>query len=70
VQVHVTRPAPATTRLVVRDDGRGFAPDERSGVDGHMGLTLLEDLVRQADGTLTVRSAPGQGTTVELEVPA
>ncbi|HSD77729.1 MAG TPA: ATP-binding protein, partial [Solirubrobacteraceae bacterium] len=72
VRVDVTRPAPGTTRLVVQDDGRGFAPAERrrSGEQGHVGLTLREELVRQASGTLSVRSAPGSGTTVELEVPA
>jgi two-component system, NarL family, sensor kinase len=58
------------TRLVVQDDGRGFAPDERErrGQDGHVGLALLESLVREADGRLDVRSRPGEGTTVELEV--
>jgi signal transduction histidine kinase len=72
VRVALTRPTPNTTRLVVADDGRGFAAPERerSAEGGHVGLTLLEDLVAQARGTLSVRSEPGQGTTVELEVPA
>jgi signal transduction histidine kinase len=72
VRVEVTRPAPDMTRLVVSDDGAGFAPDarERRGAEGHLGLTLLEDIVAQADGTLDVQSAPGAGTTVRLELPA
>ena len=72
MRVEVTRPAPDLTRLTVRDDGDGFAPEarERRGADGHLGLTLLEGIVAQADGTLAVRSAPGAGTTVELELPA
>ena len=72
VRVEVTRPAPDTTRLVVHDDGRGFAAGdrERRAADGHVGLTLLEGLVAQASGTLAVHSEPGNGTTVELEVPA
>ena len=72
VSVAVTRPQPDLTRLVVSDDGTGFdarAREERSA-EGHLGLTLLEDLVAQADGTLEVRSAPGAGTTVRLELPA
>jgi signal transduction histidine kinase len=71
VRVRVTRLAGAV-RLVVEDDGRGFDSGERDrrGADGHVGLTLLEDLVRQASGTLDVRSQPGRGTRVELEVPA
>lgn len=58
------------TRLVVSDDGRGFGDDERArrGEDGHVGLTLLEGLVREADGRLDVRSRPGAGTTVALEL--
>lgn len=72
VRVEVTRPEPGTTRLVVADDGPGFAAAdrERSAAGGHVGLTLLEDLVAQAHGTLTIYSAPGEGTTVELEVTA
>lgn len=71
VRVDVTRTATGTTRLVVTDDGRGFSEGdrERRGADGHVGLTLLEGLVQQAGGTLAVRSAPGHGTTIELEVP-
>jgi two-component system, NarL family, sensor kinase len=71
VRVVLTRPTPGTTRLVVADDGRGFrASDrERSAKAGHLGLTLLQSLVTQAGGTLSVDSQPGAGTTVELEVP-
>ena len=56
------------TRLVVNDDGRGFDTTARAG-EGHVGLTLLDDLVRQSGGRLDVRSSPGEGTTVVLEVP-
>jgi signal transduction histidine kinase len=35
-----------------------------------MGLTILRDLAESAGGALNVRSAPGAGTTLELEVPA
>jgi two-component system, NarL family, sensor kinase len=72
VRVEVTRPAPATIRLVVADDGAGFGAERRSerAQEGHVGLRLLEDLVAQRGGTLAVRSRPGEGTTVEMEVPA
>jgi hypothetical protein len=60
------RPYPAATRLLVDDDGRGVGPAdrERASASGHVGLTLLEGLVEQAGGTLSVRSRPGAGTTV------
>jgi signal transduction histidine kinase len=58
-------------RLVVVDDGKGFAPGERTAraAEGHLGLTLLEDVVRQSGGRLTVTSAPGTGTRLELDLP-
>jgi signal transduction histidine kinase len=58
-------------RLEVADDGRGFAPAERerSREEGHVGLSLLEELAARAGGRLAVRSAPGQGTTFALELP-
>jgi signal transduction histidine kinase len=71
VSVSVMR-EPGRTRLVVTDDGSGFAPQQRQrrGSEGHLGLSLLQDIVAQANGTLDVRSAPGAGTTVTLELPA
>jgi signal transduction histidine kinase len=59
-------------RLVVADDGRGFDPDVREQrlAEGHLGLSLAEELVRDSGGTLTVESRAGAGTTVRLEVPA
>jgi len=58
--------AEGSVRLVVRDDGRGFD----TAVAGGFGLTAMRTRVEQAGGTLTVRSDPGDGTTLELEVPA
>jgi signal transduction histidine kinase len=61
----------SAVRLVVRDDGRGFAQEEweRRRGEGHLGLSLLEEIVEQAGGSLQVRSSPGGGTTVAVEVP-
>ena len=55
--------------LEVRDDGRGFDVDRT--VDGpHFGLRMLRDLADEAGGTLDVRSHPGEGARLRLEVPA
>jgi two-component system NarL family sensor kinase len=72
VHINVTRDAPGTTRLVVEDDGHGFTKGDRArrGVDGHLGLALVENLAREAGGALSVRSEPNCGTTIELVVPA
>jgi signal transduction histidine kinase len=57
-------------RLVVADDGRGFAvqPDLRSYA-GHWGLLGMRERASQLRGKLAVRSAPGAGTKVVLHVP-
>jgi signal transduction histidine kinase len=54
-------------QLEVADDGRGFDRAETGG-DGHIGLRLLSDLARESGGRLEIRSAPGQGATVRLEM--
>jgi signal transduction histidine kinase len=57
-------------RLVVADDGVGVdlgKIDRRA--EGHLGLRLLADRVESLGGELTIISAPGQGTTVQAELP-
>ena len=58
-------------RLEVVDDGTGFtkARREQSRAEGHVGLSLLEELASRMGGALDVRSAPGEGTSFVLEVP-
>jgi signal transduction histidine kinase len=58
-------------RLEVEDDGRGFTDTqlEARRTDGHVGLSLLRDLVIDAGGSLDVASQPGHGTRVAVEVP-
>lgn len=52
--------------LSVTDDGRGFDPNTQR--DGHLGLRLVEDLVRSVGGRLWISSEPGRTTaTVEVE---
>jgi signal transduction histidine kinase len=53
-------------RLTVRDDGHGFTP---GGADG-FGLAGMRARAEQVNGTLTVTSTTGGGTTIELEVPS
>jgi signal transduction histidine kinase len=59
---------PATVRMEVGDDGAGFDPAGEVG--GGYGLRGMRARVDEAGGRLTVRSAPGQGTSVCVEVPA
>ena len=59
-----------SVQLSVRDTGRGFVPEMiLSGTGGHFGLQNLRSRARKMGGRLTVTSAPGRGTTVEVTVP-
>ncbi len=62
---------PARLRLEVRDDGRGFTPDQRDDArrKGHFGLSGIHDRAAHAGGRCEVRSALGEGTVVVLELP-
>jgi signal transduction histidine kinase len=52
----------------IRDEGRGFEPE--SSHPGHFGLESMASRAAEIGGLLTITSAPGQGTTVRVEVPA
>ncbi len=52
----------------VIDDGIGFEPDRPELRSRHLGLTSMEERARELGGTIEIRSAPGAGTSVRLEV--
>lgn len=67
------------TRIVVRlgpdaveiiDDGEGFDPRRPELRAHHLGLTSMEERARELGGRLLIRSTPGAGTTVRLEMAA
>ncbi|MEU0372227.1 GAF domain-containing sensor histidine kinase [Streptomyces sp. NPDC006283] len=55
--------------LSVTDDGKGFEPKAVRRAGRHLGLVSMRDRAGGVGGRLTVESAPGQGTTIEMEVP-
>ena len=60
-------------RLLVSDDGIGFDPLVSSSVPsatgGGFGMTSMRERVKLIGGQIEVRSAPGLGTRVEVQVP-
>ena len=56
--------------LRVTDDGRGFDPEARAIRSRRLGLTSMHERAASLGGRLTIVSAAGEGTTVELRVPA
>jgi signal transduction histidine kinase len=59
--------AAGTIVVTVRDDGHGFDP--ASGTSG-FGLVGMQERAELLDGTLEIRSAPGQDTIVKATFPA
>ncbi len=64
---------PSTMKVSVSDDGVGFEPSSAQGVlsstGGSFGLISMQERARLAGGRIKVRSAPGMGTQIELEIP-
>ncbi|GGQ47799.1 hybrid sensor histidine kinase/response regulator [Couchioplanes azureus] len=75
-------PAGDYVHIAVRDDGDGMTPDvldhavepffttKPKGQGTGLGLATAFGIVRQAAGDLTIDSAPGRGTTVNVYLPA
>ena len=69
----------ASLVLEVRDDGPGLSEEQRSQLfvpgfttkphGSGLGLTLVERIVADHGGTITVDSAPGRGTTITIRLP-
>lgn len=59
------------TLLDVRDDGIGFDPaaPARNGSGGGFGQAGMRERLAAHGGTLTVETAPGQGTSVVAALP-
>jgi signal transduction histidine kinase len=53
-------------QVCVEDDGQGFDP---STTPSGMGLANMHTRIEPIGGSLHVRSAPGQGTTVQFRIP-
>ena len=61
------------TRIIVSDNGKGFNLPKTMGDlarDGKLGLAGMQERAQLLDGTLTVQSEPGRGTTVTVVIPA
>lgn len=57
------------TLLRITDDGSGFEPAATRQAGLHLGLVSMRDRANGVGGRLIVESAPGKGTTIEMEVP-
>jgi signal transduction histidine kinase len=85
VKITILPTANGTVRIAFEDNGIGIAHDQfpvlfnrytpasRAGTDGEpgtgLGLFIIKDLVEAHQGTITVDSDPGQGSTFTIELP-
>ncbi len=68
ISVYLSRdPKAGTVHLEVVDDGVGFDSTTARGVGG-LGLPAMEERAKELGGQLTVKSRPGEGTRVRVEV--
>jgi signal transduction histidine kinase len=56
-----------TLRITVRDEGVGFNPAEVA--PSRLGLTGVQERARLFGGAARIISAPGKGTTIDVELP-
>ena len=56
-------------KIIVEDDGRGFAVDQAMEKNLHFGLHTMRERAEAASGTLRIESAPGRGTRVIVRLP-
>jgi len=59
-------------QVTVKDDGRGFEPEEayrRARERGSIGLISMEERVKLFGGRFSIQSAPGMGTRVSARFP-
>jgi NarL family two-component system sensor histidine kinase YdfH len=55
--------------ITVRDDGQGFDPANQALYSDHYGLLGLQERASLVEGTLSVSSSDGEGTTLEFRIP-
>ena len=57
--------------LVIEDDGKGFDPAQILPEEGkrHLGLISMHERAELIGGNMEMYSAPGEGTTIKVQVP-
>jgi len=81
VTVTAAPAGPGLVRVAVHDDGDGIPQDlllrvfdrfvkDPSSLGSGLGLAIVRDIVEAHGGTVSAQSAPGEGTTITLILPA
>ena len=68
ISIHCGLAADTSLELVVADNGIGFDAENHPGIrEGHFGLQGVRERVERFNGTLSIVSKPGGGTTVSIK---
>lgn len=61
---------PGFIKLSVEDNGKGMARDFHPESDNTLGMTIIQSLSEQIDGTFSITGEPGKGTQATVTFPA
>ena len=62
--------SPQQVVLQIKDDGKGFAPENCAGPDdGHFGLLGMTERAERLGGQVLITSTPGMGACIRVEIP-
>jgi signal transduction histidine kinase len=56
-------------KLTIRDEGVGFVVIDPPSPTRGFGLAFMRERVDSTGGNLSIRSSPGKGTIIEVEIP-
>jgi two-component system nitrate/nitrite sensor histidine kinase NarX len=59
----------SAVKLSIHDNGKGFEPSPDVVPNGHYGLMFMRQRAEMMNGTFQVKSEPGTGTQIMIEVP-
>ena len=63
---------PGQKRLIITDNGKGFVVPARLGdmsSQGKFGLIGMRERAQLLNGTMSIESEPGKGTSLIIEIP-
>ncbi|MEM1338407.1 MAG: sensor histidine kinase [Bacteroidota bacterium] len=68
VDIHLTQHED-NLNIIVADNGKGFEHAQRNDNDTGMGLTNVEKRIEHLEGTFTIDSVLGKGTSILIDIP-
>ncbi|MBC3758817.1 sensor histidine kinase [Hyunsoonleella sp. SJ7] len=58
-----------TLNIMVEDNGKGFNPSQVTTKNKGMGISSIDKRIEHLNGSMTIESDPGTGTTIIIDIP-